>query len=515
MAMTNALRLPATWRDTGLAGATTALGIAVVAVLVAQFDAGPALAVLVGAAAVVTAWMYPGVATPLAVCLLYVNLPSAIGGAIPAAQMFAASFALPLAIPLLHTLLKGARLIFDRTFVLMLTYFAVLLVSAMGAVDWRVAALQIGEYLAEGLVLYWLLVQAIRTRVMLRRVMWTLALAGAFLASLTIYQQVSGDYGTQFGGLAKRQLRHDIAQAAIAGETGDQFTPTLNRSTYIRTSHRAGGPVGDPNRFAQLLLIGLPWTVLLAYRSRSLIARNAAGLSAVLMFAGIGLTYSRGSFVTIGLMLVGLVLYRLVRPSRLLAGAAIATLIVLALAPNYFQRMGTIFDATAIVDDNSTANPDGAIRGRATEVLAALWVFAEHPILGVGPGQYTPFYSQKYQQQPEIQFRELSRPREAHNLYASIAAETGVIGLTAFLAIFVSLISRLIRARRYWVSRDPELAALAIACLFSLAAYLGTGVFLHLAYERYQTLLLALAGATLYVMRVELTKRQAETGGLR
>jgi O-antigen ligase len=146
-------------------------------------------------------------------------------------------------------------------------------------------------------------------------------------------------------------------------------------------------------------------------------------------------------------------------------------------------------------------------------MLAGLWVFADHPLIGVGPGQYMPFYSESYQQRSEIKFRQLSEPRESHNLFVSIAAETGVAGLAVFLAIFASLIVRLNRARRYWFGRDSELANLAVACQFSLFAYLGTGVFLHLAYERYQALLLGVAGASLQVMHVEMMRRRAVSGG--
>ncbi|HUR21293.1 MAG TPA: O-antigen ligase family protein, partial [Vicinamibacterales bacterium] len=424
-----------------------------------------------------------------------------------------ASFALPLAIPVAHRLIKGARPIFDGTFALMSVYLLILLVSAFGAVDWRVAALQIATYVAEGLALYWLLVQAIRTRTVLRCVMWTVVLTGALLGSLSLYQQVTGDYATQFGGLAQRQLRHDIAAAQVAAEGTDFFNVGVKSGTPIKASHRAAGPFGDPNRFAQILLVALPWAVFLAYRSKARYARVMARLTGAIILAGIGVTYSRGAFLTIALLLVGLSFLRLVRPMRIVAGAAVAALVVLAFAPNYVKRMGTILDTTAIVSDRAGVNPDGAIKGRATEVLAALWVFADHPFLGVGPGQYVPFYSQSYQQRAEIKFRQLSVPREAHNLYVSIAAETGVVGLLVFLAIFISLIVRLTRARHYWLDRDSELAYLAIALQFSLFAYLGTGVFLHMAYERYQALLLGVVGAALQIMHMEMMRRRAVSGG--
>jgi hypothetical protein len=343
--------------------------------------------------------------------------------------------------------------------------------------------------------------------------MWTIVVTGALLGGLSLYQQVTGDYARQFAGLAERQLRYDVAAAQAAAAGTDRFRVGVKSGQPIRTSHRAAGPVSDPNRFAQILLVALPWAVFLAYRAKTTIGRGAAMLIGTLIFAGIGVTYSRGAFLTIAVLVVGLGVLRLVRFVHIAAGAAVAAAVVLALAPNYVQRMGTNLDSTANDADRAGVKPDGAIRGRATEMLAGLWVFADHPLIGVGPGQYMPFYSESYQQRSEIKFRQLSEPRESHNLFVSIAAETGVAGLAVFLAIFASLIVRLNRARRYWFGRDSELANLAVACQFSLFAYLGTGVFLHLAYERYQALLLGVAGASLQVMHVEMMRRRAVSGG--
>jgi putative inorganic carbon (HCO3(-)) transporter len=513
MSMITAARVPFPLKELGIA-ALAAIGIALIAGLVIQLDIGPALAVMVGGITLVTIWVSPGLATLLAVFLLYANLPSALRQAVPAAQTLAATFALPLIVPFVHRFIKGLRPVFDLTFVLMVAYLLVMLVSAFGAVDSRVAAVHIGQYVTEGVVLYWLLLQAIRTRVLMKRVLWTVIVAGAFVGSLSLYQQVSGHYDAQFAGLARRQLRHDVAAATAAAERGDLANVTnATAGTSVRTSHRAAGPVGDPNRFAQVLLIGLPWAVFLAYQARTSVARIAARAAGLVIIAAIGITYSRGAFITIAMLVAGLSIWRLVRPRRLVAAVAIAAVMLIAIAPSYLTRMSTILDTTAIVAPRPDINPDGAIRGRATEFLAAFLAFAHHPVLGVGPGQYAPFYSEAYQQRPEVKFRQLSEPREAHNLFVSIAAETGLVGLGVFLAIYLTLLQRLRRARHYWLDRDPELAGLATACVFSLLAYLGTGVFLHLAYERYQALLLGVAGAALQIMRMEAVRRRALSGG--
>ena len=511
MALTSSLPMTTGSRDIRVPLVLSVVSLAFIAALVMRMDALPALALLVSLVAAVAVWFYPALATVLAVFLVFANLPTAMSASIPGAKWFAASFAIPLAIPFLHRLFRGARPIFDVTFGLMAAYLFILLVSAFVAVDWRVAVLTIGQYAAEGLALYWLLLQAIRTQAMMRRVLWTVVLTGAALASLGLYQEVSGDYRTQFAGLAKRQLRHDIARAQARAEADEHFTTSQSNGAYVQTSQRAAGPIGDPNRFAQILLVAWPFAVLLAYRSKSRLAQCIGMAASALIGAGIGLTYSRGAFLTIALLLAGLAIWRGVHPIKLVLGAVVATMVLVALAPNYFTRMGTILNTSALVNDQAGVEPDGAMRGRATEVLAAMWAFTDHPWLGVGPGQYVPYYSQRYQQRSDIKFRQLSQPREAHNLYASIAAETGVPGLVVFLAIFVSLFVRLKRARHYWLERDHGLADLALACQFSLLGYLGTGIFLHMAYERYHALLLAVAAAAVQVLHLEMKRREAVT----
>jgi O-antigen ligase len=150
-------------------------------------------------------------------------------------------------------------------------------------------------------------------------------------------------------------------------------------------------------------------------------------------------------------------------------------------------------------------------------MLAALAAYTDHAVLGVGPGQYLPYYSVEYQGKPEISIRELAEPRRAHSLYLEIAAETGTIGLLVFLAIPLLLLRDLGRIRRALSKRRPDLARLAAAFTLSIVAYLGTGAFLHLSYERYYWFMIGLASAAVGVLgRVAAevgNGRRAERGG--
>ena len=67
------------------------------------------------------------------------------------------------------------------------------------------------------------------------------------------------------------------------------------------------------------------------------------------------------------------------------------------------------------------------------------------------------------------------------------------MGLLCFLLLVGVVMRDLVRVRRRYRHTDPERAVVAGGFLLALSAYLISGVFLHLAFQRYFWLLLALA----------------------
>jgi len=228
----------------------------------------------------------------------------------------------------------------------------------------------------------------------------------------------------------------------------------------------------------------------------------AAG-SAMLILAAVILSYSRGAFVTLAVLLLLLTMVQRRRRGPALVGAALLLVLIVALAPGYRDRISTMLGVQGLFSAQASEQPDVVTRGRTTEMLAAVFVFLDHPVFGVGPAQYAPFYSMAYHLKPELALRYLPKSRRAHSLYAELAAETGIVGLTVFLSIVGWLLCRLWQARRRWALSHPDLANLATTFLFSIAAYLGTAMFLHLSFERYYWLLLAVASAALQIGSAE------------
>jgi putative inorganic carbon (hco3(-)) transporter len=466
-----------------------ATGVCGLAWLVASFDVAPVLASLVLLSLATVLVMWPELATLLMVFLLYVNFPAILTKVHGIPEAIAGSFVLLLGLPLVQLVIVGRqRLRTGATFYLMLLLLAVYAASALGAIDKSIAVGRIQLYLLEGLLLLWLVVNVVRRVGTLRRVIWAVLAAGSLLSLLCIYQDVTGDYDQEFGGLAYRNFQ--------MGE--GEGPPKSGRSKW----DRAQGPVNEPNRFAQIMVVLLPLAVMMHRTGRSRPARLAAAAAGLLILAGTMLTLSRGAFVTLLLMTLAMAGLKWIRSTHLATGVVVLLLAVPVVSPYFIPRVLSILNAGAIVfgDTADYQQADGAMLGRTTAMLTAFRVFRDYPVLGVGLGQFGRFYSLEYSRDPDVNFRDLRGPRRAHTLYLEIAAETGALGLVVFLSIVGLLLRRLWALRRVLLERDPGRADLAAALCMSLLTYLCTAVFLHLSYQRYYWLLVALGSAAVYVL---------------
>lgn len=484
-----------TWGTRRQLATVGAMGASVLVLTLLVMRLGVPLAAggVVGLLAVLLLCVVPEAAALAGVAVLYANVVVAFDGS-PLYPFVGASPMALLAIPAAyHVIIRRREVRLDAVFLLLIAYLAVLLAGSFVAVDTGLALREILQYATEGLLLYWLVVNAVRSRVVLNRVMGVTVVTCAVLAGMTAYQTLTGHYEQQFGRLAQRALPDDAPEGPAR--------PAARLEAGVHLADRAAGPTGDPNRYAQILLVVLPWAAYFTRHARTPSRRVAGRAAVALIAAAIALTYSRGAFLAMAPLAACLLAWRYVSLTRLAGlGLALACLVMLV-APSYGTRMATIAGLGALGDADAGVEPDGAIRGRATEMLAALAVFLDHPWLGVGPGQYVPSYSQQYQQLDEVSFRSLPRPREAHSLYVAIAAETGMAGLLVFALVVGVPFLALGRARRYWRARSPSRADLAAALQLSVVAYLATGVFLHLSYERYLWYLLGMAGAAVLVLR--------------
>ncbi len=448
------------------------------------------LAVLLGIGLVGFMLRWPEASTMFVMFVVYSNLAIAIlhfrsqnqpiNGPIDTGlkSLLLGSVGLVLFMPLFYYLsVRRDPIIVDRTFKYILVFMVALVLASLFCRDEFLAATQIVDFLVEGLILYLLIINVVRDWPTLRKVIWTVLLAGVFMGSLTIFQEATHTTQSDYWGLAQR---------------GGVFGIGQNGSTkIIRT--RAAGPVGEQNRYAQIMLVLIPLAVFRFRNEPSRILRVAALGSAVVIIGAIVLTFSRGAFVSLVALLLLMLGLHYIKRSYVFAAFVLGSIVVVAGEPDYLTRLSSLGRVGAIFNMSENARPDTDISAlrRFAGNLASLEVWMDYPVLGVGPGLYARYYATPAVNRLGLVLQERNFP--SHNLYLEMAAETGIIGLTCFMAIIVQLVIRLWRKRKQLAGKDSEASDLATAFFLSIIAYLVSGIFLHLAYPRYFWLLIALA----------------------
>lgn len=213
---------------------------------------------------------------------------------------------------------------------------------------------------------------------------------------------------------------------------------------------RASGPLGEPNFFALSLAALVPFALLHIVAGGR---RRVLGVASLLAIAaGVLATGSRGGMLS---SLVAVVAFALVAPGRHRRVILTAMVVgVAALAPLFATQLNHSASRTT--------------SGRQTENLVALHMFADHPVAGVGPGEY-PYLYRDYTRHYGDDTRSL---REPHSLPLQIAAEEGVGGILAWLAAGAALLGVVLR-RRVWETM------LGRALVLSVGTYLVGSLFLH------------------------------------
>jgi O-antigen ligase len=434
----------------------------------------------------------PEFTTLVVIFVFYTNMSVvAIRGGVP--EILALSFFLLLGLPLLYALFVEKKpFIVNTVIVLMMIYLAFILMSAITSVQPSASYSRVNNFVIEGLILYILIVNCVRTNNILQKSIWALILAGGLIGSLSVYQGVTGDYENDFGGLAQ------VSNAAInAGEEtflGEQ-----------RTVSRLAGHIGEKNRYAQTMVVLLPLAVSRIFIEKSLRKQALAAVCGVFILGGTLLSFSRGAGITVFALCVAMGVLRIVPFRYWLIVALSAPLLMFVFAPDYFERISTLSGVSELASGN-TDEADGSILGRATENLGTFIVFLEHPLLGVGPGQVSRYIREAGNQ---LGLRHLTEDRRAHNMYLEELADTGILGFAPFISILGYTVWRLYTLMRYWQSRNHEYFHTLAALLLAVFAYMVTAIFLHLSYARYYWFLLAIAGAGIYVF----SQAQARSNG--
>ena len=437
---------------------------------------------IVGIAIAIRVAIRPDLATLLVVFLLYSNIPVIAVNFHGVPFVVGAAYIGLLGIPLVsYLIVRSEKIIIPPAMPFILMFFAVQILGAFWVGADTLPALI--TFVLEGIVVYVLITNTVRSLSLLRSVIWALLLAGVVMSITPIYQQITKTYSNNYGGFGQTN-----EEGFETGETDSQGTGR---------QLRLAGTIGEQNRFAQVLVMLIPLGLFRFFGEGSKTLRFLAVGATAIIGLGIILTFSRGAAVSLLGLLFIMVWKRQIRPSYLFGTLALSFVLLLA-TPGFMTRMEKLADVSALfsAETRSSKDVDGAVRGRATAMLAAAMVFLDNPIIGVGPGRF-PYYVQEYGN--ALNIRQLKENRRAHSMFLEIAAENGALGLIAFIgAIYITLRNLSLTYKLHRCDR-PELANMAMCFWFVIVAYLLTALFLHLSYIRYYWLMMGLAASVTYI----------------
>jgi O-antigen ligase len=249
-------------------------------------------------------------------------------------------------------------------------------------------------------------------------------------------------------------------------------------------SRAPGGTFGNRNFMAHLVAIGLPLLLYLSLGSRSRLGFLVGSVGIGLAAAALVLSRSRAAWLGAGTCLAFLAVEgfwrgrlwddeRLRRRVRRLGALAAAGLLLALVLPN---RLNWRSDSPYLESLTGVANyREGSGRGRVIQWANTLRMAAQHPVLGVGPGNWPVFYP-RYMSKGDPSFdRDDIIPTNPwpSSDWMALASERGFVALGLLLLVGGSIaLGAWVRVRRGPPS-VPALGDLTIVATLLAIAVVG------------------------------------------
>jgi len=354
---------------------------------------------------------------------------------------------------------------------MVLAYGLVGFTSLLYAPDQDAVIYSLSNYVKDALITL-VVVALLKKPQQFRNVIYTLLVIGVFIGSISVHQYLTKNFRSEYGGFAVAEYMN------IVEHTND---------------YRLSGPVGDPNFFAQVMVVLALLGMERLVHDQSRLVKILAGLCAAASALTVIFTFSRGATVALVLSLIVFFwIYRL-KPVQIIVVLLFGILLLFFAPPTYFERVLTIRDLLPSSNGQINVRSDRAIQGRASENLTAWVMLTRHPVLGVGLNNFQSLY-QEYTK--SLGLAPSANNRSPHNLYLEVAAETGFVGLTVFLLmIYYAFRSILYAIRRFRELGLDDYSHMATGFAIAFIGYMFAAVFVHAAYPRYFYLLLGIAYA--------------------
>ena len=363
---------------------------------------------------------------------------------VPLAKLVGIMALLALAVSLQHIRDRMPREVY---FLILLT--VQLFVASLVSTVWRGGALQITFNFAKVLLVILMIATSVTTLRRLRLLIFAQALSISVIASVTIWKE---------------------------------------RTSVSRLEGILGGQYADPNDLALAIIISLPLCLaLLIPEQESTFGKILWSISILVMLYAVFLTGSRGGFLALVVAAVVALWEFAIQGRRryLLALAGFAGLFLfLSAGGKLVGRLQGTFNV------NDTTSAYESAQSRQQLFWRSIKVTMEHPIFGVGPGN----------------FNQVSGTwHTTHNSLTLMSSEGGIPALFLYVLILVYGFKN-VRATKRLTQGTVETRLLVRALLASLAGYAVGSLFLSVAFQFFPYILVAYTTALFEIARKLATK---------
>lgn len=254
---------------------------------------------------------------------------------------------------------------------------------------------------------------------------------------------------------------------------------------------------GDPNALASSLALVLPIGVALQRHTKGLFTRQLLRSLLLLVLICIIFTGSRAGMIQLIFIALYIAWRSTKRLSAVLTALGLLLVIWVLMPPTYQERFLTIFTFT----DTSTAAGKSAY-GRIIGWEVASQIFKDHPLLGVGAGNFPTAWGTLYT------YKGRHGWFQPHNLPGQVLAELGILGALTFAAYVWTLLTTNHSTRLKTANSDPSLmVSLNNSIVIVICTLLVGGLFGHNLYRYNWYLVGALTVAVARLVQQELAAR--------
>jgi len=342
-----------------------------------------------------------------------------------------------------------------------LAFMAICTLSLLWSNSPMVSLLELPLFLA-GPVLYFIVVNNIRDKYQINRLLIALLIISSLLGIYGIFQYQGIDFAFWKGNIARSKVF---------------------------------GLFGNVNYFAEYMIVPLSLAISLFFATRNRVCKVLLLVGILVMGGSLVLTFTRGSYLAIGISSIFMFLLYLASQGKSFIKEhkkifiLILTLIILVTflfaIPNPLNKSGTVNSKIKRRISVAKFTQGSSLKRRITIWEFTVLMIKDHPILGSGLGTFkynSLNYQAKFLEQGENRSLYLyGIADKAHNEYLQLGAELGILGLGIFLWIIIIYFSYGIKLLKR--TKDRYKQGILIGLMGGITAVLVDAIFgfpLHL-----------------------------------